>query len=683
MTTDLYRILLNLSKTLDKPVLDDPRLDFTPSPQYFPLIGKQPCPSTSSIWPWNYVTTLGKEARIPKALCQSEIHVVIGSFAWNDKVSFLGSRSDKPIRRRAPLFIASAEIVTIPDPNNPDAVKQAIRLTEPPAPNTFLLSWLKSFGIDATIDPSASLAMSFLTSDKRLAPEVFEEVHFGLFLRSSAQLARSLNPDLNPQILKSRMAALLIGDNVADLPHRAFNPDFDSPIPIDQDQKEAILAALRGETFLLLGPPGCGKTQTIAVIILILLRIDPHLKIGVASPVAAALDALRRLIADPAADYREIVIGRFHKPEPLDLLIVDESSRATTAEIFPFAAQASQCIVIGDPNQTPPPVAAPRLDAEDASVIHRASRNPNFGYYELRNHYRSYHPDLAMISNTLIYNGRLRIVPAPHKEDYDGLCIHFVPAAPAHADNHTTHNTVEAAILAKALVSHAVSAASLGLNRSRMVVGWTYKQTRQVEAAIKFELKKQKLDPDILSSNPDEPFVCYTAADVQGQERDETWISFGHGVDPKKQILAYANQPTVDMSKGVMQKLNVVLTRSRLATHVYHSIIPLDLLEARPNAEIVGLLALINTEMVDLHSRFQISPLSEPNFVAQRRASGDPTMPNPVAVNLASVIGVRDENDPPNCWRYGLFRSRPDWTEEDADAYRDMLVAKRWNIVNY
>ena len=44
-------------------------------------------------------------------------------------------------------------------------------------------------------------------------------------------------------------------------------PDVDLPLPADESQYEAIQAAIAGETFVLEGPPGTGKSQTITNII--------------------------------------------------------------------------------------------------------------------------------------------------------------------------------------------------------------------------------------------------------------------------------------------------------------------------------------------------------------------------------------------------------------------------------
>jgi DNA polymerase III delta prime subunit len=443
-----------------------------------------------------------------------------------------------------------------------------------------------------------------------------------------------------------------------------------------------VLAALRGENFLLIGPPGCGKTQTSAAIIANLCAQFPAIKIAFASPVAAAIDALRRLTHGLKADYAEILIGKDHPTDTMDLLIVDESSRTTTAEIFPYAAKAAQIILIGDPKQTPPSPAAPRLDAADTSLIDRALKNTNFGQYELRNHYRSQHPDLLSFPNGFIYDGRLRVVPALRREITDGLCIKYVPQATAVPQRHSTKNVIEAKVLAHQIVNAAIDAQSRGVMRSRMAVGWTYHHARLIESSIKARLKKLKLSEDILSPVPNEPFVVYTASEVQGQERDETWIGLGFGLEPKKPPkLAVAYQSNVDMSPGVLQTMNVLTTRSRIATHIYHSIAPKDLLAAKPTPELLALLALITSEMLTAHARFQLHPSHEANSVARRKSGDYPSITKPEAVDLGCVFGVRNEGDPPDCWTYGLFKFHKYWTTENAQIARAMLQAKGWDLI--
>jgi DNA polymerase III delta prime subunit len=683
MTENFQHLLRNLSRSIDKPVLDDPRLDFTPSPLYFPRIGSQTNVGPATSWIWRAVTPLNKPAKIPLNLRLNRIQIAIGAVEWLDHFSHIAICKHLPILRRSPLFLADVVIETITDENHPDFNKPIIRLCETPEINHSLVSWCQSHDIKITIDPSVPILESFQSEDPRLRPTIFEDVHIGIFLTEHAHLAHSVDPDRNPAILQSHGAALLAGETVAKLPARTFNPRLINDIRTDNEQEKAVHAALRGENFVLIGPPGCGKTQTIAAIIANINRQFPNLTIGVASPVEAALDALDRLTGNLNLKYDKFLIGKCRQPESIDLLIVDESSRTTTAEVFPFAANAKQIIVVGDPNQTPPSPAAPRLNKSDTSLIDFTLKNNNFQKYDIRNHYRSFQPDLLHFSNSVVYNGQLRVVPAPKSEINDGFSITYIPSASSKCGHYSIINELEAIILVDDIINHSIKTNSNGITRSRMIVAWTYAQARFIEKCIKNRLRKLKLSDDILSPISKEPFVVQTPSEIQGQERDETWISFGHGVDPKTNKIATARQPKVDMSDGVFQKMNVLTTRSRVATRVYHSISTIDAINADPSSEILTILTLINIEMIAAHARFQIDPHREANSAAKRMSRNNPELTDPEAYNLGCVYPVRNVGDPPNNWRYGLFHPRREWSEDDTDTARRMLIVKGWKLVDF
>jgi len=90
-----------------------------------------------------------------------------------------------------------------------------------------------------------------------------------------------------------------------------------SPLPADSSQLSAIMAAARGKDFVLIGPPGTGKSQTIANLIAQCLAEDKRV-LFVAEKVAALDVVYRRL--------REVGLGEFclelhsNKTRKLDVL---------------------------------------------------------------------------------------------------------------------------------------------------------------------------------------------------------------------------------------------------------------------------------------------------------------------------------------------------------------------------
>ncbi|MEO6470356.1 MAG: DUF4011 domain-containing protein, partial [Aeromicrobium sp.] len=76
------------------------------------------------------------------------------------------------------------------------------------------------------------------------------------------------------------------------LPDSSKYPDVDLPLPADESQYEAIQAAIAGETFVLEGPPGTGKSQTITNIIAGALASGKRVLFVAEKP--AALEVVKR-----------------------------------------------------------------------------------------------------------------------------------------------------------------------------------------------------------------------------------------------------------------------------------------------------------------------------------------------------------------------------------------------------
>jgi very-short-patch-repair endonuclease len=119
-------------------------------------------------------------------------------------------------------------------------------------------------------------------------------------------------------------------------PRQVFNP-----LPADSSQLSAIMAAARGKDFVLIGPPGTGKSQTIANLIAQCLAEDKRV-LFVAEKIAALDVVYRRL--------REAGLGEFclelhsNKSRKLDVLGQLQKSWDARGEVdeAAWAAQAAQ-----------------------------------------------------------------------------------------------------------------------------------------------------------------------------------------------------------------------------------------------------------------------------------------------------------------------------------------------------
>lgn len=114
-----------------------------------------------------------------------------------------------------------------------------------------------------------------------------------------------------------------------------------SPLPADSSQLSAVMAAARGKDFVLIGPPGTGKSQTIANLIAQCLAEDKRV-LFVAEKIAALDVVYRRL--------REVGLGEFclelhsSKTRKLDVLSQLQKSWETHGEVdaAAWAAKAQE-----------------------------------------------------------------------------------------------------------------------------------------------------------------------------------------------------------------------------------------------------------------------------------------------------------------------------------------------------
>lgn len=113
-----------------------------------------------------------------------------------------------------------------------------------------------------------------------------------------------------------------------------------SPLPADSSQLSAVMAAARGKDFVLIGPPGTGKSQTIANLIAQCLAEDKRV-LFVAEKIAALDVVYRRL--------REVGLGEFclelhsNKTRKLDVLAqLQKSWESRSEDAADWAAKAQQ-----------------------------------------------------------------------------------------------------------------------------------------------------------------------------------------------------------------------------------------------------------------------------------------------------------------------------------------------------
>ncbi len=208
------------------------------------------------------------------------LHLALGQLKWYESTS-----ADEP--RLAPLILLP---VTLTRTATGAGYAYSLRLSEEPLrPNITLLEKLRTeFGIDTTglddlPEGESGLDVPLILRNFRSAIrdssrwEVVEAAHLGLFSFNKFLMWRDLQDNLD-RLRTSELVRYLV-----DQPDHAFD---DQPFPrtdsldadlapedllctrnADSSQLAAVKAAADGRTFVLEGPPGTGKSQTIANII--------------------------------------------------------------------------------------------------------------------------------------------------------------------------------------------------------------------------------------------------------------------------------------------------------------------------------------------------------------------------------------------------------------------------------
>jgi len=117
----------------------------------------------------------------------------------------------------------------------------------------------------------------------------------------AVRYGRSVNPDLGKYIVSPDTVPV---PPVVDV--EFINPD------IDDDKKEAVLAALSGPPLLLVeGPPGTGKTTFITELVLQTLKANPSARVLLTSQTHVALDnSLERIIGQSGIPVDAVRIGQ-------------------------------------------------------------------------------------------------------------------------------------------------------------------------------------------------------------------------------------------------------------------------------------------------------------------------------------------------------------------------------------
>jgi very-short-patch-repair endonuclease len=263
-------------------------------------------------------------------------------------------------------------------------------------------------------------------------------------------------------------------------------------------------------------------------------------------------------------------------PEMFDLIVFDEASQVEPVDAYGALIRGKQVVVVGDTKQMPPTNFFKKMSGDDDDADEDPTENlatsvnsimeimlaKNARSKILQWHYRSKHQSLITVSNKNFYEDKLLIYPSTRVPgEMLGLKIHI--------NDYKTHpyelkgiNSKEAEMVARAVLSFAETHSDKSLG----VVAFNINQADLIDRKIKeLAVLNPKLS-EFVNRARLEPFFVKNLERVQGDERDVIFISIGYGKTVQG-IFGHQLGPLTKL--GGEKRLNVLITRAKLANHIF------------------------------------------------------------------------------------------------------------------
>lgn len=293
-----------------------------------------------------------------------------------------------------------------------------------------------------------------------------------------------------------------------------------------------------------------------------------------------ALQALK-----PVFMMSPLSVAQFLAPGAVefDLLIMDEASQIQPVDALGAVARAKQVVVVGDPRQLPPTSFFARMtgggedDEDDGTRV--TDIESILGLFTarglpmrmLRWHYRSRHQSLIAVSNRQFYESKLFVVPSPYTAEAGmGLRFHHIPDGLFDTGGKRC-NMIEAKVVAKAIIEHALSHPDLSLG----VAAFSVAQRRAILDELELLRRANPETEGFFHSHPSEPFFVKNLENVQGDERDVIFISVGYGPTVPGGRVPMRFGPLG--SEGGERRLNVLISRAKQRCEIFASMTDEDI----------------------------------------------------------------------------------------------------------
>ena len=279
-------------------------------------------------------------------------------------------------------------------------------------------------------------------------------------------------------------------------------------------------------------------------------------------------------VIKPVFMMSPLSIAMYLPPESIkfDLVIFDEASQVKPVDAFGAILRGKQIVVVGDTKQLPPTTffeslidiededfESPTADLESILGLMNAQ-----GAHErmLRWHYRSQHESLIAVSNHEFYDNKLVIFPSPDREQEEvGLFLHYLPET-TYDRGKSRANLGEARKVAEEVMKHARDRGHLSLG----VASFNQSQAQAIQDQLEILRRQDPSCEAFFADHPEEPFFTKNLENVQGDERDVTFISIGYGRDAAGKITM--NFGPLNQHGGE-RRLNVLITRAKKRCEVF------------------------------------------------------------------------------------------------------------------
>lgn len=298
------------------------------------------------------------------------------------------------------------------------------------------------------------------------------------------------------------------------------------------------------------------------------------------SKCSPAIQALK-----PVFMMSPLSVAQFLPPGALgfDLLVIDEASQVQPVDALGAIARSKQLVIVGDERQLPPSrffakVVGEADEKEESEETQAADVESVLGLCRarglpermLRWHYRSRHQSLIAVSNSEFYQNRLLIVPSPYTAEAGlGLRFNHLPDA-VYDRGNTRTNVVEAKVVARAVIRHAIEQPQLSLG----VATFSTQQRRAIFDELEILRRQHPETEGFFTAHPAEPWFVKSLENIQGDERDVIMISVGYGRDAQRNMTMNFGPLGKD---GGERRLNVLISRAKSRCEVFSSITDEDI----------------------------------------------------------------------------------------------------------